>query len=76
MSAMESSSGLRGAIPQVFTSFGGLLPGAWGTPNKGNPDGAEGIFGLAGRVWASALQRIYLKNGLVPHSYVGGTYDE
>ena len=34
----------------------GLLPDAWGTPNKGNADGAEGFFGNAGRVWASALR--------------------
>ncbi len=25
-------------------------------PKKENADGAEGIFGLAGRVWASALR--------------------
>ena len=34
--------------PQAFIPFlGGLdsLPGAWGAPNKGNADGAEGIFG-------------------------------
>ena len=38
----------QGAFPQAFTPFrGGLgsLPGAWGAPNKGNADGAEGIFG-------------------------------
>ena len=42
------SFGLRGPSPQAFTPFrGGLgsLPGAWGAPNKGNADGAEGIFG-------------------------------
>ena len=38
----------QGAFPQAFTPFrGGLgsLPGAWGASNKGNADGAEGIFG-------------------------------
>ena len=38
----------QGAFPQAFTPFrGGLgsLPGAWGAPNKGNAEGAEGIFG-------------------------------
>ena len=39
----------------------GLLPGTWGTPNKGNADGAEGIFGNGGRMWT------HLKNGLVPN---------
>ena len=34
----------------------GLLPGAWGTLNKKNADGAEGIFGNAGRVWVTALR--------------------
>ena len=45
---LEISFGLRGPSPQAFTPFrGGLgsLPGAWGAPNKGNADGAEGIFG-------------------------------
>ena len=48
----------QGAIPLAFSPFGGLglLPGAWGAPKKGNADGAEGIFDLAGRVWASALR--------------------
>ena len=33
----------------------GLLPDAWGASNNGNADGAVGIFGNAGRVWATAL---------------------
>ena len=44
---LEISFGLRGPSPQAFTPFrGGLgsLPGAWGAPNKGNAEGAEGIF--------------------------------
>ena len=36
----------------------GLSPGAWGTPNKGNADGAIGIFGNTGRVWATALRLV------------------
>ena len=50
---LEISSGVRGPSHQAFTPFGelGLFPGAWGAPNKGNADGAEGIFGDAGRVW-------------------------
>ena len=45
----------KGTYSQAFTSVRGvgLLPGA---PNKGNADGAEGIFGHVGRVWASALR--------------------
>ena len=43
----------QGAIPQAYTPFGGVI--AWHS-KKGNADGAEGIFGLAGRVWASALR--------------------
>ena len=42
------SFGLRGPSSQAFTPFrGGLgsLPGAWGAPNKGNAEGAFGIFG-------------------------------
>ena len=34
----------------------GSSPGTWGTPNKGNADGAVGIFENAGRVWAPALR--------------------
>ena len=48
----------QGAIPQAYTPFGGVGFIAWRLrrPKKGNADGAEGIFGLAGRVWASALR--------------------
>ena len=66
---LEISFGLRGPSPQAFTTFQGLgsSPGAWGAPNKGNIDGAVGIFGNAGRVWAPALRLDPLKKGLVPH---------
>ena len=51
---------LQGAIPQGLYPFRGVGVGfiAWRLrrPKKGNADGAEGIFGLAGRVWASALR--------------------
>ena len=65
-SALESSSGFRGPSPQAFTPFGGLglLPGAWGAPNKGNPDEAEGIFGNARRVCALPCDRTHLKTAL------------
>ena len=48
----------QGATPQAFTPLWGLalLPGAWGAPIKENADGAEDIFGNAGRVWAMALR--------------------
>ena len=57
-SALEISSGLRGPYPQAYTPFRGAGFIAWRLmcPKKGNADGAEGIFGLAGRVWASALR--------------------
>ena len=45
----------------------GLSPGAWGAPNKGNADGAVGIFGNSGRVWATALRPDPPKKGLVPY---------
>ena len=51
--ALEISSGRRGPSPQAFTPFG---EGYCLVPKKGDADGAEGIFGLAGRVWASALR--------------------
>ena len=46
----------QGAIPQAYTPFGGFIAWCLRRPKKGNADGAEGIFGLAGRVWASALR--------------------
>ena len=49
---------LRGPSPRLLPPYRGLdlLPDAWGTPNNRNADGAEGIFGIVGRVWASALR--------------------
>ena len=46
------------AFPACFYPLrgGGSSPGAWGDPNKGNADGAVGIFGNAGRLWAPALR--------------------
>ena len=37
----------QGAFPRLLPPSRGLgsLPGAWGAPNKGDADGAEGIFG-------------------------------
>ena len=42
----------QGAIPQAFTPFGG----GYSLAPEGNADMVEGIFGLARRVWASALR--------------------
>ena len=66
---LEISFGRRGRSTQAFTHFGGLgsSPGAWGAPNKGNADGAVGIFVNAGRVQALALRSDPPKKGLVPH---------
>ena len=61
----------QGAFPQAFTPFrGGLgsLPGAWGAPNKGTADGAEGIFGkLRARVGYGPAPGPTQKKGLVPY---------
>ena len=47
----------QGAIPPGFYPLGALeISSGLRRPKKGNADGAEGIFGLAGRVWASALR--------------------
>ena len=47
-----------GAITQAFTPFEKVKFIAWRlrSPKKGNADGVEGIFDLAGRVWVSALR--------------------
>ena len=55
------------AFPQDLTPFGGLSPGVWGAPDKGNADGAVGIFGNAGREWAPVLRLDPPKKGIVPH---------
>ena len=67
-----------GAVLEVFTPFGGLglLPGAWGSPNKGNADGAVGIFDHAGRVWAPTLQPDPPKKALCHTRPVGETEDK
>ena len=39
-----------------YLTGGGVLPDTWGAPIEGNVDGTEGIFGNAGRVWATALR--------------------
>ena len=58
------------------SASGGLPPGShslWGgwvrrpAPNKGNADGAVGIFGNSGRVWATALRPVPPKKGIVPY---------
>ena len=49
-----------GLSPRLLLPSGrfGLSPGAWGALNKGNADGAVGIFGNSGRVWATALRPV------------------
>ena len=59
---------------RVPPASGGHLPGfwpllrdnfiTWGTPNKGNADVAESIFGNAGHVWALPSTRTNLKTAL------------
>ena len=45
---------LKKALCHILTLVGRRINN--GAPKKGNGDEAEGIFGLAGRVWASALR--------------------
>ena len=55
-----SASG--GHPPRLYPIRGlGLLPGV---PNKGNADGAAGIFDNAGRAWALLCDRTHLKKTL------------
>ena len=75
-SQLEISLGFRGpSPPQAFNPFGGgLLPGAWGAPNKGNANWAVGILGNAGRVWTTALRPDPPKKALC-HTYSFGGAD-
>ena len=50
----------------------GSSPGTWGAPNKGNADGAVGIFGNFGRVWATALRPDPPKKALCHTCPLGG----
>ena len=49
-----------GLPPRLLLPSGrfGLSPGAWGAPNKGNADGAVGIFWNSRRVWATDLRPV------------------
>ena len=70
---LDISFGLRGPSLQAFTPFGrGSSPGAWDTYNKGNANGAVGIFGNAGRVWATALRSDPPKKALCHTCQLGG----
>ena len=64
---LEITFGLRGPSFLAFTPFGAVFPGA---PNKGNADGAVGIFGHAGCVLA--LLPNPPKKGLVSHMPLDG----
>ena len=65
----------QGTVPQALTLFGrvGFIARRLRRPKKGNVDRARGIFGTASRVGLRSCDRTHLKNGLVPHSYAGGT---
>ena len=64
----------QGTFPQAFIPFRGLdsSPGAWGAPNKGNANGAVGIFGNTGRVRATALRPKPPKKALCHTCPLGG----
>ena len=61
----------QGPSPQVLTLFEGAR---WiaGAPFKGNANRAHGIFGAAGWVWVTALQRTHQKTALCHTRPVGG----
>ena len=69
-----NTSGIRGLSPQALTHFRGVgfITRCLRRPEKGNTDGARGIFGTACHVGFRPSDRTHLKNGLVPHSYAGG----
>ena len=70
---------LKTALCHIRTLVGRTINTALcvqGRPEKGNADGVRGIFGTAYRVGLRPCDRTHLKNGLVPYSYVGGTYDK
>ena len=59
-----------GLPPRLLPPSGGLglSPGAWGAPNKGNADGAQGIFGNCRmRVGYGPAPGPTIKKGLVPY---------
>ena len=68
---LEISFGLGGGglPPRLLLPSGGWVhrPAPEAPSDKGNADGAVGIFGNAGRVWALALRSDPPKKGLVPH---------
>ena len=59
-----------GRSPRLLPTSGGVI--AWGTPNKENADGAEGIFGHAGCVSALALRSNPPKKALCRTCPFGG----
>ena len=60
------------ASPLAFTPFEGLglLPGAWGVPNKGNAVEAVGIFGKCRERVGSGPAPDPPEKGLLPHFHV------
>ena len=64
-------------IPPSFYPHGGeLLPGAWGAPRRRMPTGEKVFLTLPDACGLRPGDQTHLKNGLVPNSYVGGTYDK
>ena len=57
-------------------SHRGLLPGAWGSPKRGMPTGSKVFLALPDACGLRPCDWTHLKNGLVPYSCVGGTYDK
>ena len=58
---LEISFDLRGRSPQVSTAMGGFIARRLRGPNKGNADGAVGIFGMPGAYGLLPCARTHLK---------------
>ena len=67
----------QGAIPQGFTPFGGVYYQAPEVPLiREMPMGPKVFLALPDAYGLRPCYRTHLKNRLVPHSCVGGTYDK
>ena len=64
----------QGGHPPGFYPLGGVLPEA--PLKRGMPTGPKVFLALLVACRLRPCDRTHLKNGLVPHSCVGGTYDK
>ena len=75
-SALESSSGHRGPSPRLYPLKGVycLVPEA--PLKRGMPTRPKVFLALPDACGLRPCDRTHLKNGLVPHSCISGTYDK